>query len=50
MGQGMAVQAIQMEHRSTMLKLGVMGYALLTQMEESSHALCVYHVTFIKTL
>ena len=36
-----AVQAEQMELSSTMLKLGVMAYALLTQMEESSHALCV---------
>jgi len=36
-----AVQAEQMELSSTMLKLNVMAYALLTQMEESSHALCV---------
>jgi len=36
----LTVQAIQTEQCSTMLKLGVLAYALLTQMEESSHAPC----------
>jgi len=36
----LAVQAVQMEQCSSTLKLGVMAYALLTQMDESSHALC----------